>query len=181
MKYDKKYNTPGLRRGKVVKEDFGSFKKAMNRQRINPDKESKRLARDPEPEDPVWAKRAFIALGIPVAILAVGGVAWLLLLNVGNFSTFTTRDGDRNLPSQVDVAKLSPLERNIYLGRQANGRTEYKLAWQYFRPALAEAPGDQQANIGMLIALEGLVMKDDGWRPLLKEHEQRMEEMAREE
>jgi len=30
----------------------------------------------------------------------------------------------------------------------------------------------------MLIALEGLVMKDDGWKPLLEKHQQRMEGIA---
>lgn len=100
------------------------------------------------------------------------------MLNVGNFSASVTKDANVGRMSNVQVEKLPPLERNVYLGRQANGRTEYKLAWQYFRQVLAENPENNDANIGTLIALEGLLLQDDGWKPILEEHKKAMRELA---
>lgn len=182
-RYERKYNTPGLRQPKEDKGDFSRLRQHMRGQQGSKDSH-RLLPREPEEQDPVWMQRLFIGLAIPTAAAVVVGLVYLLMLNAGNFGTYATGIDQNHATSKAglppeEIAALAPDDQYAYYGQRALRLGNYGAARKQFNLALETTPDHEVANRGLYSALLELVKKDSGWNVQLKQQEERMASLQR--
>ena len=179
MKYDHKYNTPGLRMPKKQKDAFGHFKKRIDRERPHDERRQTTVGLRPsekKAEEPRWMRRTYLALAIPAVLATFFGIGYLLLLNVGSMSSAAIRQDQRtgNELTYEQIQALPVADQYVYYGQRDMNLLQYRAARHNYQQALQLDPAHAGANMGLYAALRGLVKEDRGWKKQLREQEERM-------